>query len=273
MTSPTHAKLRQSIYFISKMDCAAEEQLIRMKLAEIKGIDRLEFDIAGRSLRVLHKNDVDKITRSIDGLNLNSRLLESTTIQAEAVPRVETAHQAKTLWAVLLINFGFFVIEMTTGLQSKSMGLVADSLDMFADAAVYGLSLLAIGKAISRKKLVAKLIGYLQFILAMGGFVEVLHRCFGFDSLPNFQTMIIVSLFALLANIASLYLLTKSASKEAHMRASMICTSNDIIVNAGVIVAGILVSVLASHIPDLAIGAVVFAIVCRGSLQILRLAK
>jgi Co/Zn/Cd efflux system component len=32
------------------------------------------------------------------------------------------------------------------------MGLVADSLDMLADAFVYGLSLFAVGAAVSRKK-------------------------------------------------------------------------------------------------------------------------
>ena len=38
--------------------------------------------------------------------------------------------QSKLLWSVLLINFGFFIIEMTTSLISKSIGLVADSLDL-----------------------------------------------------------------------------------------------------------------------------------------------
>jgi Co/Zn/Cd efflux system component len=44
-------------------------------------------------------------------------------------------------------------------------------------------------------------------------------------------------------------------------------------VNGGVIVAGILVSLLNSKIPDLVIGAIVFSIVIRGSFRILKLAK
>jgi Co/Zn/Cd efflux system component len=91
--------------------------------------------------------------------------------------------------------------------------------------------------------------------------------------MPDFKTMIIVSIFALIANILSLYLLQKTKSKEAHLQASMIFTSNDIIVNGGVIVAGILVSLLNSKIPDLLIGAIVFTFVIRGSFRILRLAK
>ena len=50
-----------------------------------------------------------------------------------------------------------------------------------------------------------------------------------------------------------------------------IFTSNDIIVNSGVIAAGILASLLDSKIPDLIIGAIVFSFVIRGSIRILKL--
>ena len=53
----------------------------------------------------------------------------------------------------------------------------------------------------------------------------------------------------------------------------MICTSNDVIANAGVIVAGVLVYMSGSLYPDLIVGTVVLAIVGRGALRILRLAR
>ena len=40
---------------------------------------------------------------------------------------------------------------MVAGLIAESSGLLADSLDMLADAAVYGLSLLAVGKTARTK--------------------------------------------------------------------------------------------------------------------------
>lgn len=49
-------------------------------------------------------------------------------------------------------NIAFFLIEMSTGIISRSMGLVADSLDMLADALVYGMSLMAVGAVVARKK-------------------------------------------------------------------------------------------------------------------------
>jgi Co/Zn/Cd efflux system component len=56
--------------------------------------------------------------------------------------------------------------------------------------------------------------------------------------MPDFKTMIVVSVLALIANVLCLYLLQKNKSKEAHMQASMIFTSNDVIINSGVIIAG-----------------------------------
>ena len=152
------------------------------------------------------------------------------------------------------------------------MGLVADSLDMLADAFVYGISLFAVGGTITRKKQIAKTAGYFQLVLAIVGFVEVLRRVIFAEQMPDFKTMIIVSILALIANAICLYLLQRSKGKdEAHMKASLIFTSNDVVINLGVIIAAILVYLFNSSIPDLVIGSIVFVIVIRGAIRILKL--
>ncbi|MBK7271331.1 MAG: cation transporter [Flavobacteriales bacterium] len=60
-----------------------------------------------------------------------------------------------TLLWVFAINAVFFVAESVAGWLAQSMGLVADGLDMLADAFVYGLALVAIGKSRSAKRRVA----------------------------------------------------------------------------------------------------------------------
>lgn len=55
------------------------------------------------------------------------------------------------------------------------------------------------------------------------------------------------------------------------MKASMIFTSNDIIINAGVIFAGLAVLWIDSVIPDLIIGGIGFLIVLNGAIRILKL--
>jgi Co/Zn/Cd efflux system component len=264
--------MNKTIFKISKMDCPSEENLIRMKLDGISSIANLDFDIPNRKLIVFHNGEIDQIEKSVIELNLGGKKV-STELTSQTYFK-ENKNQKKLLWSVLAINFVFFIVEMTTGLISKSMGLVADSLDMLADSFVYGISLFAVGGTLIRKKRIAKLAGYFQITLAIIGFVEVLRRFFGAEKLPNFSIMIIISGFALIANGICLYILQKSKSKEeAHMKASMIFTSNDIIINVGVIIAGFLVNSLKSNKPDLIIGTIVFVLVIQGAVRILKIGK
>ena len=57
------------------------------------------------------------------------------------------------------------------------------------------------------------------------------------------------------------------------MQASMIFTSNDVIINLGVIIAGVFVYIFNSKIPDLVIGTIVFLLVIQGARRILKLGK
>ena len=264
--------MNQTIFQISKMDCPSEENLIRIKLEGIASIAHLEFDIPNRTLAVFHKGETQEIENAIHDLKLDGKKI--TTEKATQTHFKEDTNQKKLLWAVLIINFSFFIIEMTTGIISKSMGLVADSLDMLADSFVYGISLIAVGGTIVKKKKVAKIAGYFQLLLACIGFIEVLRRFFGAEKIPDFSTMIIVSFFALIANGLCLYLLQKSKRKEdAHIKASMIFTSNDVIINLGIIIAGVLVHWLHSSTPDLIIGSFVFVLVVQGAIRILKLSS
>lgn len=263
--------MEKTTFEIPKMDCPSEENLIRLKLDGIREIKNLDFDIPNRRLFVFHDGRLEQIESSIADLNLGGRHLN--TEHSNEIEFEEPAKQRKLLWTVLAINFAFFAIEMTTGLISGSMGLVADSLDMLADSFVYGISLFAVGAAAARKKNIAKLAGYFQITLAVIGFVEVVRRFFGVEEMPEFGTMIVVSILALIANGFCLYLLQKSKSQEAHMQASAIFTSNDVIINLGVIVAGVLVYLLGSNKPDLIVGTIVFIVVVRGAIKILKLGK
>lgn len=254
------------------MDCPSEENLIRLKLDGISCIKKLDFDIPNRELAVYHDGEVTEIETAISTLNLGDKR-RSTEITHQTDFK-ENTNQKTLLWYVLVINFVFFIIEMSTGILSKSMGLVADSLDMLADSFVYGISLLAVGGSIIKKKRIAKIAGYFQITLAIMGFIEVIRRFLGTEQLPDFSTMIIVSVLALIANGACLIILQQSKSKDdAHMKASLIFTSNDVIINLGVITAGVMVHWLGNNKPDLIIGIIVFILVIQGAIRILKLSK
>lgn len=154
-------------------------------------------------------------------------------------------YERKALLLVLGINAFMFLYEITLGLIAQSTALIADSLDMLADATVYAISLYAVGKS------------------------DVLRR-FIHGSDPVSTLMMGVGVITLVANVVCLSLISKHRDGGVHMRASLIFSKNDVIANLGVIVAGALVWVLGSRYPDLVIGSVIAVIVFRGGLQILK---
>jgi Co/Zn/Cd efflux system component len=219
---------------------------------------------------LFHTGKYDEIFQRLDTLKFDTSLLESIDAGEVVLPE-NHAQERKLLWQVLGINLFFFVLESISGIVAKSMGLVADSLDMLADSFVYGLALFAVGGTLAMKKNIAKTAGILQLILAILGIAEVIRRFIGFEPVPSFQAMIIISVLALTGNWLSLYLLQKSKSKDTHMQASMIFTNNDIIVNIGVIIAGGLVYLTSSKYPDLIVGSIIFIIVVKGAIKIFKL--
>ena len=106
----------KTIFSISKMDCPSEESLIRMKLDVISGIKNLEFDISNRKLTVFHNGQLELIEKSIIELNLGGKKLTSEL--SNQTQFEEHTIQRKLLWAVLVINLAFFIIEITTGIIS-----------------------------------------------------------------------------------------------------------------------------------------------------------
>lgn len=262
--------MEKTVFFLKKMDCPSEEQMVRMKLGGVPFVKGLDFDLANRRVAVLHDGELGAIKLAIDSLDFGAEFLETREVEDTAV---NTAADKKLLWTVLLINFGVFAVEIAAGLIAHSMGLVADSLDELADAFVYALSIYAVAGTALMKKRIARSSGVLQLLLALWGFAEIVRRFIVDEPAPNFVIMIAFSCVALAGNAASLYLLGKSKSKEVHIKATQIFTSNDVFVNIGVIVAAVLVAVLQNKIPDIVIGAVVFAIVLRGAIKIFKLAR
>jgi Co/Zn/Cd efflux system component len=256
------------------MDCAAEEQLVRTALDDMQGVRRLSFDLARRTLTVWHEGDPAPISVRLDPLGLGAALTESVAVSGDFVPPgadPETdATESRTLWVLLAINAVMFVVELVAGWLAESTGLLADSLDMLADATVYGIGLYAVGRSIDLKRRAARLTGWLQVVLAVGVLQEVVRRL-AFGSEPEAPLMLGIALLALGANVICLLLIARNRHYGVHMMAVFICSANDVIANAGVILAAGLVAWTGSNVPDLVIGTVIGVVVLAGGARILRL--
>ncbi|HDN68970.1 MAG: hypothetical protein DRQ45_04330 [Gammaproteobacteria bacterium] len=87
-----------------------------------------------------------------------------------------TRQERRILIIVLLINAGMFVAEFSAGLVSGSTALLADSLDMLADAVIYALGLFALGRAVHWRARAALTSGVLQLLLGLGVAVEAVWK-------------------------------------------------------------------------------------------------
>lgn len=262
---------------IPKMDCPSEERIIRMALERVDGIFQLSFDLNSRQLVVTHNGKPDEIVMALQPLNFGAVLIETTQLSdgefsAGLNASSKDADESRVLKQLLAINAVMFVLEVVLGWIAQSAGLIADSLDMFADAGVYGLSLYAVGRAAMLQRRAARVSGYLQLVLALGALAEVFRRAI-FGSEPESLLMMGVAGLALVANIGCMLLLAKHRQGAVHMKASWIFSTNDVLANIGVICAGLLVWITASKVPDLVIGVIIACVVFSGAIRILRVSK
>ena len=257
-------KMTVTLFKVKEMDCPSEENIIRMKLAELgDDIASLDFDLRKRTLAVTHSESAAaRLADAMESVDMGAQKIETRDADA-AVGAADDTSQRRVLHRVLLVNAVFFALEMAIGLLSRSMG----------DATVYGMSLMVVGAAVGRKKRMAWWSGLLQSLLAVAGMVEVVRRFVSPSLPPEFAAMIWMSALSLVANAYCLWLLNRQKSGDAHMRASVIFSANDVVVNLGVILSGVAVWIFNSRVPDLVVGAVVFVIVLRGAVRIFKLSR
>ena len=177
--------------------------------------------------------------------------------------------QKRLLWTVLVLNGVMFFVEFIAGWIAESSGLIADSLDMLADTLVYAVSLYAVGKAIKYKANAAIFNGILQTALALLVLGDVAQRLI-WGSEPNANMMLWIAGLALLVNVICFALLYSSRNGDINIRASWICSRNDMLMNAGVILSAWMVSVINKAWPDLLIATIIAIIVLSSALRIIK---
>ncbi|WP_151638362.1 cation transporter [Noviherbaspirillum aerium] len=155
----------------------------------------------------------------------------------------------RVLWIALLVNAAMFGVEFLGGMRTGSTSLLADALDFFGDAANYGVSLLVLSMALAWRSRAALLKG-----LSMGAFgCFVLARTawsIAEGTPPEPATMGAIGFLALLANLGVAALLYAYRSGDANMRSVWLCTRNDAIGNAAVMLAAAGVFGTGSGWPD-----------------------
>ena len=180
-----------------------------------------------------------------------------------------TEKERKILRIALSLNAAMFVIGMTAGLWAQSTGLMADALDMLADASTYGLGLLAVTRGAAFKRNSARWSGALLLILGLGIMAEVVRRAYA-GSEPQPTVMMAFALLSLVVNVAVLRMLAPFRRGEVHLRATWIFTRVDVIANVGVFVAGVVILLTGQGWIDLVAGCLIGAYVVKEAVEILK---
>lgn len=183
-----------------------------------------------------------------------------------------TEAERRILRLALLLNASMFVVGIIAGSIAQSMGLIADSLDMLADASAYGIALVAWHRSMAFKSRAATLSGSLLSIMGVSVLLGVAWRWVA-GSEPDGPWMMAVAFVALAVNATVLRLLQRFRQGEVHLRATWLFTRVDVIANMAVIVSGGLVWLWQRRWPDLVMGAAIALYVIKEALGILREAR
>lgn len=182
---------------------------------------------------------------------------------------VPTAEAGKTLRLALALNAAMFVVELIGGIVGESSGLIADSLDMLADASAYGIAIAAASQGALFKVRAATFSGTILFLLGLGACIAAIGRTIT-GSEPESLIMAVLAAPALVVNTVVLRLLSQHRHGEVHLRATWIFTRADVVANLAVLFAALLVYLTGSRYPDLIVGFGIGLYVIREAFEILR---
>lgn len=171
--------------------------------------------------------------------------------------------------AVLVINAVMFLVELGTGLIANSSALIGDSLDMLGDAFVYGISLYVLYKGATAQVKASLIKGGLTLLLGLYVVGDSVYKIIN-PVLPAAETISIMGVIALIANVVCFVLLMKYRAKDLNVKSSWICSRNDLIANTSVIAAGFLVAYFNSRWPDIIIGLGIAFVVIQSAISIIQ---
>ena len=180
--------------------------------------------------------------------------------------------QRRILRIVLWINAVMFVVELVAGLASHSTALLADSVDMLGDAIVYGFSLYVLGRGVVWQARAALLKGGIMAAFGAGVLAEVGVKI-ARGLVPAADVMTGVGALALAANASVLVFLWRRRGDDINMRSAWMCSRNDVIANASVLLAAGGVALTGSAWPDILVGLAIALMFGTSAVQVLRDAR
>lgn len=137
---------------------------------------------------------------------------------------------------------------------------------------MYGFSLYVVSRGSVCQARAALLKGAVMAVFGVGVLVEAVLKIVR-GNVPAAEVMGGIGLLALAANLACLLLLRRRRADDINMRSAWLCSRNDVMANAGVLLAAAGVFLTGSAWPDLAIGLLIAAVFATSAFGVIREAR
>lgn len=178
----------------------------------------------------------------------------------------------RILWFALIVNAAMFGVEIFAGVAADSRALQADALDFLGDSANYAISLGVAGMALTWRARAALLkaatmllFGLYVLASAVWGFV--------YGAAPHAETMGVIGMLALAANLLVALMLYRYRTGDANMRSVWLCSRNDAISNLAVIAAAFGVFGTGQGWPDLIVAMIIAILAIWGGVDVIGQAR
>lgn len=178
----------------------------------------------------------------------------------------------RILWIALIVNASMFAIEIIFSLRSGSVALLADAIDFFGDAANYGLSIWVLAMSVQTRAKAALIKAASMALFGIGILVHAVWNLIT-GVLPDAQTMSLIGLLALCANVGVGILLYAYRNGDSNMRSVWLCTRNDALGNIAVIIAAIGVFGTGTAWPDLIVAVIMASLALTAAWQVIKQAR
>ena len=175
---------------------------------------------------------------------------------------------------VAALNLAYFFVEATVALTIGSVSLFADSVDFLEDTAVNLLIFIALGWPLARRATMGKVMAIIILLPAVAALWQAIAK-FQQPDAPDPMSLILTAGGAVVVNtICSVILLRHRDHGGSMTKAAWLAARNDVIVNIGIIIVGVITLVVVRNgWPDLILGLGIIALNARAAWEVWEVAE